>query len=66
MSSKQVHLAVDLGAGSGRVLAASTDYKEKLYLEEMHRFDNPGTDLPGGSYWNIIGLYRDRSSRSHS
>jgi len=59
MSSKQVHLAVDLGAGSGRVLAASTDYKEKLYLEEMHRFDNPGTDLPGGSYWNVIGLYRD-------
>ena len=59
MTRKQVHLAIDLGAGSGRVLAASTDYTEKLYLEEIHRFDNPGTDLPGGSFWNILGLYRD-------
>ena len=48
MPSKLVHLAIDLGAGSGRVVAASTDYAYKLYLEVMHRFDNPGTDLPGG------------------
>ena len=59
MPSKQVHLAIDLGAGSGRVVAASTNYVDKLYLEEIHRFDNPGTDLPGGSFWNIIGLYRE-------
>lgn len=59
MPSKHVHLAIDLGAGSGRVLAASTDYRKKLYLEEMHRFENPGTDLPGGSFWNPLGLYRD-------
>ena len=55
---KKVFLAVDLGAGSGRVMAAKTDFT-KIYLEEVHRFDNPGTDLPGGSYWNAIGLYRE-------
>ncbi len=57
MSSK-TFIAVDLGAGSGRVIAASTDFS-RIELEEIHRFDNPGTDLPGGSFWNIIGLYRE-------
>ena len=51
-------IAVDLGAGSGRVIAATTDFS-KLEIEELHRFDNPGTDLPGGSFWNLIGLYRE-------
>ncbi len=58
MTSGKVFIAVDLGAGSGRVIAAKTDFS-KLVLEEIHRFDNPGTDLPGGSFWNIIGLYRE-------
>jgi len=57
MSSK-TFIAVDLGAGSGRVIAATTDFK-KIELEEIHRFENPGTDLPGGLFWNIIGLYRE-------
>lgn len=51
-------ISVDLGAGSGRVIAAHTDFN-KIELEELHRFDNPGTDLPGGSFWNVIGLYRE-------
>ena len=53
-----VFLSIDLGAGSGRVIAGISD-QETLRLEEIHRFDNPGTDLPGGSYWNIVGLFRD-------
>ena len=57
-SPKKTFIAVDLGAGSGRVIAATTDFST-LALEEMHRFDNPGTDLPGGSFWNILGLYRE-------
>ncbi len=56
--SEKVFIAVDLGAGSGRVIAARTDFS-KLVLEEVHRFENPGTELPTGSYWNIVGLYRD-------
>lgn len=61
----KVYLAVDLGAGSGRVMAGKTDFSkghsdhEYLELEEMHRFDNPGTELPGGHFWNILGLYRE-------
>lgn len=57
MTSEKIFIAVDLGAGSGRIIAAKTDLCT-LTLEEIHRFDNPGTDLPGGSFWNLIGLYR--------
>jgi sugar (pentulose or hexulose) kinase len=39
-------------------MAAKTDFS-KIYLEEVHRFDNPGSDLPGGSFWNPLGLYRE-------
>jgi sugar (pentulose or hexulose) kinase len=56
--TRKTFIAVDLGAGSGRVIAATTDFS-KIELEELHRFDNPGTDLPGGSFWNLIGLYRE-------
>jgi len=54
--SKKVFLAIDLGAGSGRMMAAKTDFK-KLWLEEVHRFDNPGYDIPGGAFWDTLGLY---------
>jgi sugar (pentulose or hexulose) kinase len=30
-----------------------------LVLEELHRFDNPSTRLPGGWHWDILGLYRE-------
>ncbi|MES2440654.1 MAG: rhamnulokinase family protein [Verrucomicrobiota bacterium] len=58
MTAGKTFIAIDLGAGSGRVIAATTDF-DTLELEEVHRFDNPGTDLPGGSFWNIVGLYRE-------
>ncbi|WP_411845052.1 rhamnulokinase family protein [Roseibacillus persicicus] len=54
----KVHLAVDLGAGSGRVLAGKVR-EGKVELEELHRFENPGTSLPSGLHWNILGLYRE-------
>ncbi|NNC90173.1 MAG: rhamnulokinase [Akkermansiaceae bacterium] len=54
----KVFLAVDLGAGSGRVLAGRTDF-ESLELEDVHRFENPATDLPGGLVWNPVGLHRE-------
>lgn len=57
VSHEKVFIAVDLGAGSGRVIAAIFG-DSRLDLQELHRFDNPGTELPGGSYWNILGLYR--------
>ena len=62
----KVYLAVDLGAGSGRVIAGKVDVAEngrvndqsKLELIELHRFENQGSELPGGYFWNIIGIYQ--------
>lgn len=51
-------IAIDLGAGSGRVMAAILEAGQ-LRLEEAHRFDNPGTELPDGSFWNPVGLHRE-------
>ena len=58
MQEANTYIAMDLGAGSGRVMAVhtgGTDWR----IEEIHRFENPGTDLPGGSFWNPVGLYRE-------
>ncbi|MFK7851225.1 MAG: rhamnulokinase family protein [Akkermansiaceae bacterium] len=53
---EKVHIAIDLGASSGRVIASSL-VDGKLSLSEMHRFDNPAIDLPSGLYWSIFGLF---------
>ncbi len=61
----KVYLSVDLGAGSGRVIAGKSDFSEGhtsheyLELEELHRFDNNNVELPGGYFWDIVGLYRN-------
>lgn len=54
----QVHLAIDLGAGSGRVMAGVYDGKA-LAIREVHRFGNEGVQLPGGWRWNIGQLFTD-------
>ena len=51
-------LAVDLGAGSGRVLLG-TLADGKLTLEEVHRFVNEPVLLNGRWTWDILALYRD-------
>lgn len=53
---KNIYLAADLGAGSGRVIACIFDGK-KITLEEISRFDNTPVDLPSGLHWNITGLF---------
>ena len=58
MSLKQVYLAVDLGAGSGRVLAGEFDGK-RIDIHELTRFENTPVELPSGWHWNITGLYRN-------
>lgn len=52
------YIAIDLGAGSGRVMLARFD-GQRLAVEELHRFDNPAVDLLGGLYWDVLGLYRE-------
>ncbi|MFQ3224151.1 MAG: rhamnulokinase [Lentimonas sp.] len=57
MSQKKVYLAVDLGAGSGRVLAGEFD-GTRIELHELNRFDNTPIQLPSGWHWNITALYQ--------
>ncbi|MEP6462310.1 MAG: rhamnulokinase family protein [Frankiaceae bacterium] len=50
--------AVDLGASSGRVMAARVG-PEVLELTEVHRFGNNPVELADGLHWDIVGLYRE-------
>ena len=48
-------LSVDLGAGSGRVIAARCD-GSKITLEVVSRFDNTPVEISGHIYWNFPSL----------
>lgn len=52
----QVHLAVDLGASGGRVLAGAFN-GDKLALSEIHRFANGPVDVVGRLHWDLLGLW---------
>ncbi len=52
----QVYISIDLGAGSGRLVAGV--YEEgTLSLEEVHRFENNSVEIMEGCYWNTISLF---------
>ena len=51
-------LAIDLGAGSGRAMLGSFD-GERIAVEELHRFENPGTEVLGSLFWDPLRLFRD-------
>lgn len=53
-----VYLAIDLGAGSGRLVAGVYDGKT-LNLEVIHRFTNDGVEMNGQSHWNTLRLFSD-------
>ncbi|MGB0416100.1 MAG: rhamnulokinase [Coraliomargarita sp.] len=57
MSQKKVYLAVDLGAGSGRVLAGEFD-GNRIELHELNRFENVALELPNGVHCNTPSLYQ--------
>ncbi len=54
----KVYLAIDLGASSGRVMAAHYDGRA-LTLEEIHRFPNGGHRIGDHYYWNFVGLFAE-------
>jgi rhamnulokinase len=58
MSQNKIYLAIDLGAGSGRVLAGEFD-GTRIELHELNRFDNTPVQLPSGWHWNIAALYQN-------
>jgi rhamnulokinase len=58
MSSAPVHLAIDLGASGGRVLAGSIQ-NDRLKMEAVTRFGNDPVYVQDQMCWNILGLWRD-------
>ena len=56
--TEHCYLAVDLGAESGRVIAAFFD-GIRVRLEELHRFPNGGVSIGGTLRWDVLGLWRE-------
>lgn len=53
---KRAYIAVDLGGGSGRVIAG-TVAGDTLHLDEIYRFTNRQVRLGGHIYWNFLSLF---------
>jgi sugar (pentulose or hexulose) kinase len=51
-NTSPVYLAVDFGAGSGRVMASFLQ-NDQVQLHEVHRFPNDGINLNGTWHWNV-------------
>ena len=56
--SKSYHLAVDLGATSGRTILATYD-GSKVQMEELTRFKYPMLPFNGHLFWNLPLLYQE-------
>ncbi|TWU67537.1 rhamnulokinase [Crateriforma conspicua] len=58
-----VHLAVDLGASSGRVIAGGMadgpSGGQQLVIREMHRFANHPVRVHDSLYWNVLSLWQN-------
>jgi rhamnulokinase len=64
MSSTPVHLAIDLGASGGRVLAGRVE-QGRLTMEAVARFANDPVYLQDQMCWNMLGLWRDIQQGLH-
>ena len=51
------HLAIDLGASSGRAILGVLGDKEDLKLEEVHRFAHHPCVTPAGPTWDLTGIW---------
>lgn len=51
-------LAYDLGASSGRVLHGKLE-KNKIIVEEIHRFSNEPVQVGNRLYWDILRLFHE-------
>src|SRR5262245_33377900 len=56
--AKQVYLAVDLGAESGRVMAGHWNGKS-IRLEEIHRFPNGPIQIGNSLRWDVLRLWQE-------
>lgn len=52
------HLAIDLGASSGRAIVGVLDRdQQSLKLEEVHRFEHLACPTPTGPVWDLTGIW---------
>jgi rhamnulokinase len=58
MENESLYIAVDLGAGSGRVFLAGLDAEEFL-LEEVRRFHYPPTPVDGHLRWDVAKIFAE-------
>jgi rhamnulokinase len=47
---------LDVGASGGRAVLASTD-GDRMWVEEVFRFENAPVVAAGHSYWDLLGIY---------
>ena len=52
------YIAVDLGAGSGRIAVGKLQ-GNRLSLEEVHRFPNNPVRVAGHLHWNVLGQFEE-------
>ncbi len=58
MNNKKVFLAIDLGAGSGRLIAAVFDGKT-LNLEEISRWVSEPTAIGASMHWDVFQMFAE-------
>ncbi len=58
LNHTKICLAIDLGAGSGRVVAGLWN-GTRLELDELHRFPNDPVKAADGWHWNFENLFAD-------
>lgn len=56
--SRSNYIAVDIGAGSGRIILGSLS-DGKLSMEEIHRFENRQINHSGHIYWDFSYLFKE-------
>lgn len=58
MKKRTAHLAIDLGASSGRgILGLLEGDPLKVELVEIHRFEHFGQPTPAGPVWDLTGIW---------
>ncbi|MGI9474894.1 MAG: rhamnulokinase [Rubripirellula sp.] len=58
MTDTPVHLALDLGGSSGRVIAGVVE-DGKLRLEQVHRFANDAIRVQDSLHWDVLHLWQE-------
>jgi rhamnulokinase len=59
-----IHLAIDLGADSGRAILGRLEGK-RLSIEEIHRFPTGVLNIGNGLHWNIYRIFEEIKKALH-